>query len=784
MVRDVSPMLRGLTFLLAGITYVAVEVASDLEGQPSVFGLTFGAVLFLVASLLAVRMSPPPGAKRLPRRLTVLLISLLVGPLVVEPMLREWFQVGLPLELQLVHGLRNLGIGLAAFAAWPVCLRLAGIVALFNILFVSAMGDQKPIPYLLTLWAVLGSLWLVLFHASQWRDASTAETVAVVRRASLRFPMRHLLAFGTLAVLAGVIAVVGPRRISLQLGEWLPTSGGTGDYDPFSRGGVNDGDEETAGQNAQATGFVESDLFLDSPDPALYDAVSDMYGPPKFRQRELERMMALGKAEVRELPGRPPDNKRPSREFDTLRQGPKSPRRPDDQKARALFEIEGRTPLHLRVEVYGRYEAGIWHRAERRVWSKRFEREENSAWMKPIQRDPMEIYGASESHRIKIASLRSALIPTPPLLERFRVGRLNRSDFFAWEFDGVLRMDGRKAIPSGTIVQTESLTLLGEWLTESDFAQSGDWVSPDLRESDGKFQALAHEWVEGRSRGWPQIEAILSRLREDFVLDPQAVAPDDCPDPVAHFLTERRGPDYLFASTATLMLRQLGYPCRLVLGYYAAPEAFDPITQHTPVRRSDLHFWPEVLLRDGRWLVLEPTPTYQVIQPRTPWRTRIREWAKALGPKAAVLVLVLAVLWWRRRVWLDWLRTFWFRVSPGATWRHRVLHCLWLMERRGEYAGFARTPQQTLTSWSAALPPHARLDRDWNTLLHLGNWAAYSRGNAPPPLALDEIDAVCRRVIARWTLRRCHKAQRRRLRPEDVPPSFGWNNLPTEPIGQ
>ncbi len=783
MVRDISPALRVTTLVLAAITYVAVEVASDRDGIPSIFGLTFGSILFLIATVVAIRVGSPKNGQRLPRWLSVILAGLLVGPLLVEPLLRNWFHVGLPLELQLVHGLRNLGIGFAALAVWPLCLRMAGVVALFNILFVSAMGDQKPIPYLLTLWAAVGSLWLVLFHASQWREAASAQDVVVVRRAALRFPLGPLLVFGTLAILAGMVALVGPRRIQLVLGEWLPTSGGTGDYDPFSRGGVNDGDEETAGMNAQATGFVESDLFLDSPDPALYDAVSDMYGPPKSRQRQLERMLALGKADVRELPGRPPDNKRPSRDFDTLRQGPKSPRKPEDQPARSLFEIEGRTPIHLRVEVYGQYEGGLWQTAERRVWSKRFEREDDSSWMRPIQRDPLPQYGPTEFHRLKIATLKGALIPTPPLLERFRVGRLNRPDFFVWEFDGVLRMDGRKTIPSGTIISTESFTMAGESLGKGDFAFLGDWVSADLRQAPTNYRQLAKEWAGDRPRGWAQIEAVIDRLRGEFTLDPEAVAPDDCPDPVWHFLETKRGPDYMFASATTLLLRQLGYPARLVLGYYASPQSFDRVTRHTPIRRTDLHFWSEVLLRDGRWLIVEPTPGYEVLRPRRPWFTTIKAAVVASAPTLTVLAGIVALLWWRRRDWLDWLRTARFRVAPGPTWREQVLHCLWLMEQRGRWAGLGRPPQQTLSRWADSLPLRARADQDWNTLVQLGEWAAYS-DQATPPVMPNEIEQVCRRVVHHWTIRRFRKMPRTRYGPRLAATRTSDADLPLERSGE
>ena len=126
-----------------------------------------------------------------------------------------------------------------------------------------------------------------------------------------------------------------------------------------------------------------------------------------------------------------------------------------------------------------------------------------------------------------------------------------------------------------------------------------------------EIERLARVWAADRPRGWPQIEAVLTKLRTEYVLDRDAAAPPEHPAPVLWFLTEsRRGPDYLFATAAALLLRSLDYPTRVCLGYYAAPDAYDPETAHMPVKASDLHFWPEVLLRDGQWLVVEPTPGY------------------------------------------------------------------------------------------------------------------------------------------------------------------------------
>ena len=91
--------------------------------------------------------------------------------------------------------------------------------------------------------------------------------------------------------------------------------------------------------------MVETDQFLDSPLPNLYDIANDLYGEP-FKPKEHERAIPLdAQTKLRESEKPPPDNQRPNREFPTTRQGPKHPRDTSDRAARALFEVQGRTPL-------------------------------------------------------------------------------------------------------------------------------------------------------------------------------------------------------------------------------------------------------------------------------------------------------------------------------------------------------------------------------------------------------------------------------------------------------
>ena len=358
---------RVLTYLLMAVAYLASDVASHLDGHLSPFGVGIGLKLFALAVGGGFRV-PTPGhrADQLPKRLTAIGLVALGLPLVLEPIVREVTGAGLPTELLLVNGLRNIGLTLTAFSAWPRARRLAGIVALFLTLFVLAMGDQWAIPYLLVALAVIGGLWLVADYRAGLAGTDLADRSPTVATESvrLRIPAREFGLLTALVVAAGGVVVAGPTEVVAALGELVPTSGGTGEYDPFSRGGVNDGTEEMAGLNPNTAGMVDSDQMIESQEDSLIDAVSDMYGPLHKPRKNREQMVTAGWADVQQS-HKTPINKKPSREFNTSRQGPKNARQTPGQDARSLIEVSGRTPLHIRMTVYDEYDPkwAAWNEA-------------------------------------------------------------------------------------------------------------------------------------------------------------------------------------------------------------------------------------------------------------------------------------------------------------------------------------------------------------------------------------------------------------------------------------
>ncbi len=776
MAPELARPVRRAAFALAALSAFAVEVAAaDLRPLAQSLGL---AGVWVALAALAAWLAPVPSGPRPPGWLFPVMLGLGALPFAVEPLRREWTGDGYALELQMVCGLRNVGLGLAACAVWPACQRLAGVVSLFLTLFAAAMSNHPAVMALLGLYTAAGSVWLTLSHWAGLRAALVESERAVeVLAGRPRTPWAGLALLALALGGGAALAAVGPRRAALSLGELVPTSGGTGGSDPFARYGVGDGPEETAGNNAQTAGMVETDKMIEDNKNSLIDAVGDTYGAPHKPPKDRQRMVAAGKLDVIETKGQPPENRRPSREFDTGRKGPKgAPKPPEGRAARALFEVEGRTPLHVRLVAYGRYDSTEARWLEVKKPASRMLEPEGGDWMHLGQlREPCEWYTGVERHKLKVASLKSNLVPTPAMLTRLRINKVDKPDYYEWDHEGVLALAGRKTTPPGVVVATECRATDPARLPDAAFGRCGavGGTAPELGELPDSLrpvvERLAREWAGDLPRGGAQIDAVLAKLRGNYTLDRAASAPPECPDPVGWFLAESgRGPDYLFATAAVLLLRSLDYPARLCLGYYAAPDAFDAESGHTPVRRGDLHFWAEVKLSDGHWLVAEATPGYSTLAPRVPLARRVLSALAGVGRfalrNAAVLAAASAAAAFallRRRELADWLLVRRWRLMPGRTWRERVGRATRLLERRGRWAGRPRAPRETLACWLRGAG-----GAEFAAITGMAEWASYAPdGPGELPRWTDaEVLAECRAALDRWTLRRW-----RALNRPDVP---------------
>ncbi|MDR0709831.1 MAG: tetratricopeptide repeat protein, partial [Spirochaetaceae bacterium] len=124
----------------------------------------------------------------------------------------------------------------------------------------------------------------------------------------------------------------------------------------------------------------------------------------------------------------------------------------------------------------------------------------------------------------------------------------------------------------------------------------------------GRIAACADELSRGYSSSGDMVQQIYEYLRYGeyrYSLKP-GIAPDG--DQLAWFLFEtKRGYCSYFAFAMTLILRSLGIPSRVAVGFFVDPQsaAFD----YYPVRSDMAHAWVEVYYPGYGWIDYDPTTT-------------------------------------------------------------------------------------------------------------------------------------------------------------------------------
>jgi hypothetical protein len=134
---------------------------------------------------------------------------------------------------------------------------------------------------------------------------------------------------------------------------------------------------------------------------------------------------------------------------------------------------------------------------------------------------------------------------------------------------------------------------------------------------DPRVRALAEQIAARAPTPYDKAQALESYLRTTYgyTLQLPAVPP---PDPVAHFLFERKqGHCELFASAMTVMLRALNIPARLVNGFNGGE--FNPLTGSYVIRARDAHSWVEAFFPGSGWVTFDPTPVDLNAAPGGAW---------------------------------------------------------------------------------------------------------------------------------------------------------------------
>ena len=121
-----------------------------------------------------------------------------------------------------------------------------------------------------------------------------------------------------------------------------------------------------------------------------------------------------------------------------------------------------------------------------------------------------------------------------------------------------------------------------------------------------RIRKLAEELTADQDNPYDKTAAITNHLRSEIEYEPTISFPDGTTDRLEYFLFDvKKGFCNYYASAETLMLRSIGIPARLAVGY-AQGEMNVENTFYT-VRERDSHAWPEVYFPGYGWIEFEPT---------------------------------------------------------------------------------------------------------------------------------------------------------------------------------
>ncbi len=127
-----------------------------------------------------------------------------------------------------------------------------------------------------------------------------------------------------------------------------------------------------------------------------------------------------------------------------------------------------------------------------------------------------------------------------------------------------------------------------------------------------RTRQLARDLTEGADNTFEKARIIESYLRAEIKYNESISTPPPNRDKVDYILFETKEAycDY-YASAMIVMLRSLGLPARLAVGF--SQGAFDPLTGAYQVVNADAHSWVEVYFPQYGWVEFEPTASQPAI---------------------------------------------------------------------------------------------------------------------------------------------------------------------------
>lgn len=643
---------------------------------------------------------------------------------------------------------------------------LAGIVGMIGYSSIQEMTLSVDISIAILI--ILIPVWLVIEHSI---DHPVLHGIQIQENSYLLISRRKtvsaLLRITSCFLLSVLILwfVGNENHVQTVLGQLVGSSGGNGDLNELATSGIGDGPNEvSASENPESTGFTDSEIYLETDRSSLFDAFNEQYGEP-FKKQKFERMQAMGMQDVRENGERPKENLQAGRTFElTRRQNEKSHSKLKDRVADALIYVQGEPGKRLKVVTYDRFDGESWQKEHdcKDHCSLIVEQKPNGKCWFCIHRPVTNVFSGNVEHKIKIANFETSVLPSPNHLWKFVVGGIRQSEMFGWAGLHTIRILDR-SFPAGTTVETVSNRISRRALHELHF-HSDQGPTPHHKHFATKIQkidshairTLLDEWNLSGERSWMQVETLIQKLRTHATVTSQYEIPTELSEnskgAIEDFLFQsRKGPDYLFASAAVVLLRELGYPCRLAGGFYIDPASYSEKKAHYALTSANLHFWVELLLPTNHWVVVDPTPGFEsetYVENYADmvwiWFYYGRAWLFFHRLKLLTLLFVIiSAIFFRYQIY-DQLFCFYLNYLLPVHPRRKVILTMRHLEWRMATLGVERASGCTIRNfWLKKLA----LNESLSAMVLLGEWAAYSDNEIQPHCPVDEIPHHCAKTL-------------------------------------
>ncbi len=267
-----------------------------------------------------------------------------------------------------------------------------------------------------------------------------------------------------------------------------------------------------------------------------------------------------------------------------------------------VLQGEAATPrFYWRGRVYDEYADGQWSTQKPSTFS--FDPERGGLAIPDAQLRST----AQLRFTVQFASQSLLYAPSQPVwLDRPAIILADQSeagiyDILSWEADSPLvggeAYEVKAELADPNVQQLRAAdTSYPQWITDR-YLQVPDSLRSEL-------QALARQITADQATPFDKATAITDYLRANLQYADTVPAPPEGQDPVAWVLFDyRKGFCNYYASAEVLLLRSIGVPARMAVGF-AQGQLENGVYV---VRRRDAHAWPEVYFPGYGWLEFEPT---------------------------------------------------------------------------------------------------------------------------------------------------------------------------------